>query len=174
MKNIPDFFDKYHLPDGVHECTIEEIERVFLFSEKRKHIWGLFKKLLDRLIDLGLKPSALLIDGSFVTGRDEPGDVDFAALIPPETIINAMKTLDEHDKHAIMLFLEPNNQNEIRSLFGAHLLLADTEEYLELWANFFRTGGDYGKLRDPDPERDPDWVRVPPSKGILRVNLGWG
>ncbi|AOZ91615.1 DUF6932 family protein [Paenibacillus crassostreae] len=174
MKNIPDFFDNYHLPDGLYECTIEEIEQRFLFSEKRIYLWGLFKNLINRLIGLGLKPKALLIDGSFVTGREEPGDVDFAALIPPPVIEEALKTLDEHDKHAIFLFMSPENQTAIRSLFGTHLLLADTEDSLNHWVDFFRTGGANGKLRDRDPERDPDWVIVPQSKGILKVYLDGG
>ncbi|ETT31671.1 hypothetical protein C161_26940 [Paenibacillus sp. FSL R5-192] len=174
MMSIPDFFDNYHLPDGVHECTIEEIEQRFLFSSKRIEQWKLFKQMLNRLIGLGLKPSAILIDGSFVTGRLEPGDVDFAALIPPETVLEAMRTIDDHDKAGIQLFMNPENQLALRNLFGAHLLLADNEYTLDLWADFFRTGGQNGKLRERDEERDPEWVIVPSAKGILKVYLDGG
>ncbi|MDQ0046050.1 hypothetical protein J2T18_000322 [Paenibacillus polymyxa] len=172
--SIPDFFDNYHLPDGVHECTIEEIEQRFLFSQKRRELWKLFKQMLNRLIGLGLQPSAILIDGSFVTGRSEPGDVDFAALIKPETVMEAMQTIDDHDKGAIMLFMSPENQVPLRNLFGAHLLLADNEDSLSSWADFFRTGGVNGRLRERDKERDPDWVIIPSAKGILKVYLDGG
>ncbi|MEF2967792.1 hypothetical protein V3851_18340 [Paenibacillus sp. M1] len=175
MRNIPEFFDNYHLPDGVYECTIEEIEHRFLFSKKRVYVWGLFKKLLDRLISLGLKPKTILIDGSFVTAREEPGDVDFAALIPPETVITALADIkDDHDKQGIYLFANPNNADAIRSLFGSHFLIAENEEYLNAWANFFQKGGNHGRLRDRDPERDPEWVIIPRSKGILKVHLDGG
>ncbi|MCA1295404.1 hypothetical protein LBW89_20565 [Paenibacillus sp. alder61] len=174
LNNIPEFCDGYHLPEGIHECTIKDIEHAFLFTEKRKKLWRMFKGLINRLIDVGLTPKAILIDGSFVTGRKEPGDVDFAAYIPPEVVSEAFTTLDEHDKQAITLFLNPNNQLAIRNMFGAHLLLADSEDMLNQWAYFFCTGGSKGKLRDKDPERDPDWVIVPRSKGILKVYLDGG
>lgn len=171
MSEIPDFASEYYLPDGEYKCTFEEIEEKFLFSETREHRWGNFKTMLDRMIELGLKPKSLIINGSFVTKREEPGDVDFAALISPEVVRVALKSAkDDHDRNGIKLFLTERNQNVLRDLFGAHLLLADGEEMLELWSDFFRKGQD-GELREPDPDKDPAWVIRPESKGILRVDL---
>lgn len=169
LTKIPDFFDKYHLPDGEYECTIEGIEQRFLSTEQRTKVWSLFMRLLDRLIQVGLTPSAVLVDGSFVTGRDELGDVDFAALIKPEVVDSALKAMDDHDRGAVQLLMNPDNQGAIRDLFGAHLLVVPDEQGLQYWSWFFRTGGQFGKLRDRDPERDPEWVVIPQAKGILKV-----
>ncbi|WP_391119410.1 DUF6932 family protein [Psychrobacillus sp. L3] len=168
---IPDFIDKYHLPDGDHECTMEEIEGKFLFSEIRETKWRQFKSMLIRMGELGIKPKKVLINGSFVTGREEPGDVDFAALIPPETVLEALENAeDDHDKSGIELFMGEQNQLALRNLFGAHLLIADTEEAFSYWSSVFRRGLS-GKLREPDPLKDPDWVLRPDFKGILKVTL---
>lgn len=39
---------------------------------------------------------------------------------------------------------------------------------LQIWSDFFRKGKN-GKLREPDPEKDPSWVKRPCEKGVLRV-----
>lgn len=168
---IPDFFDKYHLPGGIYECTMKEIEDEFLFSKTRDKKWKQFNSMLFRMRELGIKPKKLLINGSFVTKRENPRDVDFAALIPPETIIEALKNAeDDHDMNGIRLFMGQENQMALRDLFGAHLLVADNEEMLEQWSKVF-IKGQFGKLREPDPEKDPEWVRRPDQKGILQITF---
>lgn len=166
---IPDFLDRYHLPPGEHECSIEEVIQRFVITDVRTKRWSNFISLLTRLCELKLVPESILINGSFVTGRPEPGDVDFAALIPPDTIRQALNTDDDHDKEGIMLFLHPDNQIHIRNFFGAHLLVADTLQSLQWWSNLFRFG-ENGTLRNPDPAKDPSWVSRPPEKGILKIN----
>jgi hypothetical protein len=171
MTIIPDFFDRYHLPDGEYVCTMQEVEERFLFSKVREQRWKDFRKMLDRMWDLGLEPKTILINGSFVTGRKEPGDVDFAALIPENTVREALKNAkDEHDKGGIVLFNNQKNQSALRDLFGAHLLVAENELALKMWSNLFRRGKN-GKLREPNPEKDPEWVKTPDAKGILKVEL---
>lgn len=169
---IPDFIDNYHLPPKILECTLEEVEEKFAnINPIRQRKWAQCKGLLERLIDLGLKPEKILINGSFVTGREEPGDVDFAALILPDTVRAAItNATDEHDKAGIKLFTKRDNGINIRNLFGAHLLIADSEANLDGFANLFMKGMN-GKLREPDPKRDPEWVIRPEVKGILKVKI---
>ncbi len=167
---IPDFVDKYHLPDGEYECTLEEIEDKFLTTDKRNEVWKCFINFLDRLTQLGIKPEYVYINGSFVTGREEPGDVDFAALIKPGPMKRALLAADDHDKKAIATFCNRDKADELRNILGAHLLIADTSIMMSQWAGFFRTGTG-GSLRDPDPVRDPGWVIKPKAKGILKVIL---
>ncbi len=173
MSPIPDFIDKYHLPPGEHECTLKEIEERFLVSEQRQKVWKEFNSLIDRMGSLGISPNKVVIDGSFVTGRENPGDVDFGALIVPSKIEAALKNIsDHHDIDAIKILVNPQNQNLVRSLFGAHMLIAPNEFGLRQIAKIFKNGGEqFGQLRKPDPTRDPEWVEVPKEKGILKVNL---
>lgn len=171
MPAIPNFVDQYHLENDEHICTFKDIEDKLLFSKTRERKWNDFMNLYNRMCSLGLKPNTLLIDGSFVTGRQEPGDVDCAALITPDTVRHAIQTSpDDHDKNGIRTFMNENKAEEIRDTWGAHLLVADNEKSLKAWSKFFRRGL-HGKLREPDPIKDPPWVKRPKAKGILRVEL---
>lgn len=171
MSPIPEFFDNYHLPCGEHKCTINEIEQRFLTTYRREVVWQYFDNSLSCLMSLGLFPDILLINGSFVTGRSEPNDVDSALLIKPCVAYLALMTPDQHDKDAICLFLDPQNERAIRVFFGAHILIFPDETGLELASKLFQYGKG-GQLREPDPLRDPPWVKKPHSKGILRVEGG--
>ena len=172
MAPIPAFCDNYHLPPGEHICNFAEIEERFLFTEERQRVWKLCQVLMDRFETLGLRPQLILIDGSFVTGRRMPEDVDGCILLPPEVIEAAIQSgkLNDHDINAIRLILHPDNKDALRDLFGAHLFVVHDEAGVEFWSTFFRRGKD-GRLRDPDPDRDPEGVTRPNEKGILRVIL---
>lgn len=168
---IPEFVDGYHLPAGEHVATLEEVEKRFANSTAmRRKVWTSFKGLMERLEQLEIYPEVVLIDGSFVTGREEPEDVDFAALISPQKVDEALKKSNQHDNRGIQMLLKHENQLAIRDLFGTHLLVAYDENILQGWSYFFRRG-DKGTLRDPDPKRDPNWVKKPEEKGIIRVEL---
>lgn len=176
---IPEFADRFHLPPGEHLCDIDEVETRFGCSNDcRRMLWRGFRACLDFMREIGLEPRVILIDGSFVTGRDEPGDVDAVALIPYETIRKAMSNANEEMKQAIHVFASAGIgsiicQRAIKNSFGAHVLLAVDDSQLGAWSSFFRVGGSDG-LRPPDPNRDPEWVEPPgeEGKGILRVNMG--
>ena len=167
---IPEFTDKYHLPAGEHTCTLEEAKTKFALStDMRRQVWECFESLINRLRHLNIMPSIILIDGSFVTGRELPEDVDFACLIEPDKIRAALNSgMNEHDKRGIQLLLNPINQCAVREMFGAHALVVDNQAGLDYWSKFFRCGGANG-LRDIDPIRDPKWVIKPNEKGILRI-----
>ncbi|BAS26379.1 hypothetical protein LIP_0522 [Limnochorda pilosa] len=71
---VPPFVDGYHLPEGEHPCTLEEArERFAVGSSRREEIWRSFTGLLHRLEQIKLFPEVILLDGSFVTGKSDPG-----------------------------------------------------------------------------------------------------
>lgn len=169
--SIPKFEDGYFLPPGVHCCTLAEIEERFgIDNDQRRKVWSAFKRFLERKVELRLIPEVALIDGSFCTGREFPGDVDAVVLIPPKTIISAWNTGDEHEKRAISFMMEAVQgtkgvQSILRDLFGAHILIADSECTLSIWGDFFK------RIKDLDPDKDPAWVTKPREKGILKVDM---
>lgn len=173
---IPDFCDGYHLPPGEHICAIEEIEQRFATgSDQRVRVWRCFRFYLDRCRDLGVIPSVILVDGSFVTGRERPGDVDAAACVSPGVILDAIDRANEHDRLSIRCLLAPPAQHpsaaDVRNaVLGADVFVVPDLQTLGLWSEFFRCGAN-GKLREPDPDRDPAWVTRPAEKGILRVEF---
>ncbi len=80
---IPDFTDEGMLPPGIHRATLREV--------RDKLGWGLRRRdLLDRL-EAGLRLmkncgiDRVYLDGSFVTEKDRPGDIDCCYDVPPGT-----------------------------------------------------------------------------------------
>ena len=72
---IPSLTAGGELPPGVHSATLKEVEAVFgLNNDRRQLLMKGLKGALD-LLKAG-KVSKVFIDGSFVSDKDEPNDVD--------------------------------------------------------------------------------------------------
>ena len=77
---IPDFNDRGYLPAGIHPASLVEIEARFgLESELRR----VQMESLRWTVDLAWRAGAhrIVINGSFVTDKWEPNDVDCVLLI---------------------------------------------------------------------------------------------
>ena len=77
---IPEFRDDGYLPDGVHLATEAEVTFRFGVSSARRRRLVL---RLRRWIELSRQCGAirLLIDGSFVTAKESPNDIDAVVLL---------------------------------------------------------------------------------------------
>ncbi len=92
---IPAFEDNGYLPPGIHEATLDEIEARFgTESELRRVQFESLKWLIDLVRHAGIQ--RLVIDGSFVTERFEPNDVDCILLIAPDHTLDPA-AIDEID-----------------------------------------------------------------------------
>lgn len=95
---IPSFETSGLLPPGVHDATPEEIEDALVapfLSDVRRRIyngWSMHREALQSICPFVEQ----YLDGSFVTHKEEPGDVDiltvidivaFEALPPPQRML---------------------------------------------------------------------------------------
>jgi len=82
MDMIPEFNDDGYLPPGVHQATLEEIAARFGQETELRKVQ---MESLGWLVDLARRAGALrfIVNGSFVTDRPEPNDVDCVLLIGP-------------------------------------------------------------------------------------------
>ena len=80
---IPDFDDNGYLPSGIHPATLEEIAARFGQESKLRQVQ---MQSLRWLVDLAARVGALriVVNGSFVTDKLEPNDVDCVLLIGPD------------------------------------------------------------------------------------------
>lgn len=80
---IPPLEDNGYLAPGIHRATLEEIEERFGCESELRRVQ---KESLRWLVDLARRAGVerLVIDGSFVTDRFEPNDVDCVLLIDPD------------------------------------------------------------------------------------------
>ncbi len=71
---IPPFADSGNLPEGVHEATWDEIVDRFGTNARRRELLDGLRRALVSLRAAGCRRA--YVDGSFVTGKEEPGDFD--------------------------------------------------------------------------------------------------
>jgi hypothetical protein len=65
------------LPVGVWDCTLAEIAETFALTPQRAALFARLRRFLDDVANLPHAP--LFIDGSFVTDKIEPADIDLCA-----------------------------------------------------------------------------------------------
>ena len=80
---IPDCNDDGYLPPGIHPATLERIAARFgRESELREAQMESLRWLVDLARRSGVR--RIVVNGSFVTGKLEPNDVDCVLLIGPD------------------------------------------------------------------------------------------
>lgn len=73
------------LPAGIFECTWHELKAqfgTFEGSDHRVHLFTRLRALASVMTTSGLF-EGLIIDGSFVTSKPRPNDVDLIAILRP-------------------------------------------------------------------------------------------
>jgi hypothetical protein len=146
---IPLLAEDGFLPPGVHDCTLKEIKSrfgSFTLNDARPKLFARLESYVSEA-KISRIILSILVDGSFVTAKAAPNDIDLIIELVPE-----------HDFKAELNVSEYNvlSKNRVRRKFGFDLLAArsGSPEYLH-WVEFFQQ------------------VRLEPGrqKGILRVRL---
>jgi len=142
--SIPPFRADGYLPEGVYVCS--EAEIVFRFGSSSRRRRRLVLRL-RRWIELGRQVGAqrLVVDGSFVTTKEDPHDIDTVILLPQNF---TQQLAQEHppalELEAMLLTRRPEE-----------LFAAEDETDWEEWVDFFR------QTREPDRRR----------KGLVEIRL---
>jgi hypothetical protein len=149
FKMLPPLNEHGLLPEGIHDGTFEEVETCFaLFqqSDRRPLLWAKFREFF-RLAKASRLVDELLLDGSFVTAKPDPNDIDFV--------------VDVSATHDFAADLSPDEYNllskrRVRLRFGFDIVLAraGTDDVTET-ADFFQQIRGQPHLR----------------KGIVRIRL---
>jgi len=142
---IPDLESDY-MPPGVHDCTIDEIKEELATNTTREKLVTNLEKYMEKLKNIGIS-CHIIVDGSFVTSKPKPNDMDILMVFE-----------DEDDIHAPITDLEWNlfNKSYVIDEFRLHIfgVFKDQESYdnmIELFS---------GVREDPDLE-----------KGLLRLEI---
>jgi hypothetical protein len=80
---IPPFNDQGLLPDGIHDCAMDEAAQrfgAFQSSDRRPQLWARFTEFMREVKACGLI-DAVLVDGSFVTATSDPNDIDLILVV---------------------------------------------------------------------------------------------
>jgi hypothetical protein len=141
---IPPFRPDGYLPEGVHVCT--EAEAIFYFGRGNQRRRRLCARL-RRWIKLGRQVGArrLLVDGSFVTTKKRPDDVDAVLLVSPD-----FEHLVQGEDEAALELEEMFVTRQPQEIFAA-----EDEADWQDWVEFF------SRTREADGRR----------KGIVEIQL---
>lgn len=98
-----------NLPPGSHEVTFDNAKEVFVNafpdSKTRLQNWNCFIEYIKNLINLGIKDMQLWIDGSFVTNKTNPNDIDCVIYID----IQILNSLNVQQQSILSDVLIPGN-----------------------------------------------------------------
>lgn len=141
---LPPFRPDGYLPEGVHACSEAEVTFRFGSSSRRRRRLVL---RLRRWIELGRQVGAkrLLVDGSFVTVKEEPHDIDTVILLPEDF----HQQLEQEYEPALEL------EEMLLTRRPEEIFAAEDETDWEEWVDFFR------QTREPDGRR----------KGLVEIRL---
>jgi hypothetical protein len=146
---IPDFDSNGCLPHGIHDCVLSEIEErfgTFRTTDARRRLFDRLKSFVKELEGTGLV-SFIIIDGSYVTQKHDPNDIDLILVL--------------HSNHDFSAQLRPFEYNalsrrQVRRNYGFDILLAqEGRPELDEFVRFFAQVRGVPEL----------------SKGLLRVWL---
>jgi len=142
--NIPPFRPDGYLPEGVYVCSEAEVTFRFGSSSRRRRRLVL---RLRRWVELGRQVGAkrLLVDGSFVTAKEEPHDIDTVILLPEDF----HQQLEREYAPALEL------EEMVLTRQPEEVFAAEDEADWEEWADFF------SRTREPDDRR----------KGLVEIRL---
>lgn len=137
------------LPTGVFDCTLAEVRTrfgSFQESDARPKLFGKLDELLAAMQSSGLFEH-LLLDGSFVTGKPTPNDIDLVAVLRPGHDFERDLPMSEY---ALV------SRTLLRRRFGFDIIVAERESQLyKTYVEFF------SRVRE-NPET---------RKGLLRLTL---
>jgi hypothetical protein len=71
---LPPFTKEGYLPPGIYEIDLDELQERFAYTIWRKELFKNLVRLINDLKSINCK--AIYVDGSFVTNKRIPGDMD--------------------------------------------------------------------------------------------------
>jgi hypothetical protein len=117
---IPQFTDEGLLPPGVHETDLEELREKMGWSRKRQGLLEGLEKALELMTSCGVV--RVYLDGSFVTDKDRPNDIDGC--------YDLAEDVTAEDLRRLAPIFPPNSSNraEAKRRFGVDLFPAAATE----------------------------------------------
>jgi hypothetical protein len=133
---IPNLNEQGLLPPGIYDCSLEEIgERfgTFQATDRRSRLYEKLQEYLTQVRSANLA-IAFIVNGSFVTSKADPNDIDLILVLP-----------SSHDLRADLAPMAYNvlSRRRVSRRYGFDVLVAreSTREYTEYTTDFQRVRG---------------------------------
>lgn len=137
------------LPTGIFDCTLSEVRArfgTFQQSDRRPRLFGRLEELFQAMRRSGLF-DFLIVDGSFITDKPAPEDIDLIAVLKPGHDFERDLPISEY---ALV------SRSLLRRRFGFDVMVAERDSQLyKIYVEFFSRVREVPELR----------------KGLLRLTL---
>jgi hypothetical protein len=145
---IPALTAEGYLPEGVHDCSLAELQERFGRFQRSDIRCRLFDRLAAFIREANATGfvEAIIVDGSFATAKDEPNDIDLIVVLR-----------SDHDFGATLRPFEYNvvSVQQVRRMFHLDALVAgDGEPELDKHVRLFSSVRERNDIR----------------KGMLRIS----
>ncbi|HKY03257.1 MAG TPA: hypothetical protein VJQ56_00105 [Blastocatellia bacterium] len=134
---IPEFDEQGLLPEGIHSATWEEVITHFGGNERRRQLLSGLSEALGLLKSAGCR--RVYIDGSFVTSKERPNDIDVCW------------DIDGVDADALdpVFFEFGNGRAAQKARFGAEFFPAQVPEGItgKVFLDFFQVDRETGEAK---------------------------
>lgn len=136
---------------GIHDKNeieiIGELIDNFAKKAKREHIWDRFKAFIDEVKKIGIDFEVWL-DGSFVTDKEEPGDIDVIFFFSNSDLASLSP---DQNKYVSFLFGKPS-KSIIKARYECDVFVCPKEDlnmrsYWRGWFGFTRSEEPKGIVR---------------------------
>ena len=151
---IPELQDGV-LPEGVHLCTLEEVKKAFgqfRGTDRRIQLTERLARYFQAVESSGVV-SAIVIDGSYVTNKEQPADIDLIVALRPSFDLSMEMRPAEYNIQS---------KTQVKRMYGFDVLPAtDGSESYQRFLSFFT------RVKPGDPEQVTSRIH----KGVLRIEL---
>lgn len=148
--SIPNFTEQGILPEGVHICTLENIKETFSTIPNqniRSNLFSTLENLIHDLRSTSILIKGLIIDGSYVTNKTVPSDIDIAIIF-----CDSIVKMDLPQRELCFF-----NSEYIKEFYGFSMFpILGEGNNLEMMIEFYQ-------------QQEPPYDDF--NKGMLRVNL---
>lgn len=111
--NLPPFDERGCLPEGIYNPSVQDfLERFVNITERRKELFEKYQQFTKLCNDAkGIEQH--YVDGSYVTNKEEPGDIDLLITFNDDVYDSE----DSYNKY----FEITRNQNKMKEDYGVHV-----------------------------------------------------
>lgn len=122
---IPEFDAYGYLPMGIHHSSMKDFfERFCCENDQRRHLFKQFEAFLTLFQGMTGKMLRIIIDGSYVTAKPDPGDIDLILVLSRDFDFESPLSLRlQHTKAEFNIHMIPITEDMI--------------DHIEFWFDFF-------------------------------------
>jgi len=92
---MPALTERGLLPPGVHKCNLKQLQLAFAFNVRREQLFESLQHCVSQMHDRGLA-GTLYIDGSYVTSKPNPRDIEITLDVAGQTVAMQDRALAYH------------------------------------------------------------------------------